>query len=138
MIETSSTYSSGRFKSENLDKNSTLKKSLTWDKTQIKKALENEDFQHFDLTTQGGLLGLKGRKMMKKIEGELIRRYGIELKKRKGLKYQILRLLRKVSVYSLPNGIFHENEIQYESNTSYFAKSLLLLMTTTYTFYKGL
>ena len=48
---------------------------------------------------------------MKKVEADLIRRYGIELKKRKGFRYQIMRLLRKVSIYSLPNGIFHENEI---------------------------
>ena len=49
----------------------------------------------------------KGRNLMKIVENELLRRYDIEIKKRQGLMYQLKKIMKTISIYTVQNGIFH-------------------------------
>ena len=57
----------------------------------------------------------KAKVMIEAIQKDIINRYTIQLKKHKGIKYQAKRLLRAFSIFTIPNGIYHKNEIKYDS-----------------------
>ena len=44
--------------------------------------------------------------------------------------------MRTISIYSLPNGIFHNNDIKYESSAAYFGTFILLFLVSSYFIFK--
>ena len=70
------------------------------------------------------------------IEQELIRRYNIEIKKRQGFMYKLKRFFKLISIYTIPNGIFHRNEIKFDSNIARIGSILLYTITALYLYYK--
>ena len=71
------------------------------------------------------MISEKGQYLLDIMEKELINRYDIELKKRQGFWYNFKRLLKTISIFTIPNGIFHKNEIRYDSFVAHFGSILL-------------
>ena len=70
--------------------------------------------------------------MLETIKKDLIKRYSFELKKRKGYRYKCRRMVGALSIFSIPNGIYHKNEIKYDSRSSHIGSVLLLMFITVY------
>ena len=74
--------------------------------------------------------------MLEIIEKELINRYDIELKKRQGFWYNLMRLRKTISIFNIPNGIFHKNEIRFDSFVAHFGSILLYISISLFLYRK--
>ena len=81
-------------------------------------------------------MGEEAKKLMKIIETDIINRYTARLKKLKGLRYKFRRFLRAISLYTLPNGIFHKNEITYESSAAHIGTFIVLFLVSSFFLFK--